>query len=73
MPSQIDLDMIVADNPDIDLEEFKKGEEALKSLRQTGAVRPSAYGLDTPESKKQIRHNDDVSVSGGTTAFRRLR
>jgi len=73
MPSQIDLDKIIADNPNVDLEEFKKGEEALKSLHRTGAVRPSTYGLDTPESKGKIRHNEDANRPECNSAFRRLR
>ena len=73
MPTQIDLDKIIADNPNVDLEEFKKGEEVLKSLHRTGAVRPSTYGLDTPESKKEIRHNEDANRTGCRSEFRRLR
>jgi hypothetical protein len=74
MPSQLDLDKIIADNPDVDLEEFKKGEEALKSLHRTGTVRRSTYELDTPESKREIRQNEDTEDRPSCApAFRRLR
>jgi hypothetical protein len=73
MHTQIDVDKIIADNPNVDLEEFKKGEEALRSLNRSGAVRPSTYGLDTPESKKELRHHEDVKRPECNSAFRRLR
>jgi hypothetical protein len=73
MPAQIDLDKIIADNPNVDLEEFKKGEEALRSLQRTGSVRPSTYGLDTPESRREIRHHEDAKRPECSPAFRRLR
>jgi hypothetical protein len=73
MPSQLDLDKIIADNPNVDLEEFKKGEETLKSLHRTGTVRRSTYELDTPESKRQIRPNEDSGRPSCAPAYRRLR
>jgi len=72
MPTQIDLGKIIADNPNVDAEELKKTEEALKSLHQTGVVRRSTYGLETPESKKEIRHSGDES-SASAAPIRRLR
>jgi hypothetical protein len=57
MPKQIDLDKMIADNPNVDPEALRKAEEALKNLHQTGVVQRSTYGLETPESKKQLRHS----------------
>ena len=57
MPKQIDIDKIIADNPNVDPEALRKAEEALKNLNQTGVVRHSTYGLETPETKQEIRHS----------------
>ncbi|MGA3056049.1 MAG: hypothetical protein ABSD63_17715 [Candidatus Korobacteraceae bacterium] len=71
MPKQVDLEKIIADNPSVDPEELRKAEEALKSLNRTGVVRRSTYGLETPESKKEIRHSEETA--GSAMPFRRLR
>jgi hypothetical protein len=60
MPKQIDLEKIITDNPSVDRGELKKAEEALKSLKKTGVVQRSTYGLETPESKKEIRHSEEA-------------
>jgi hypothetical protein len=74
MPKQLDVNKIVADNPAVDQKALEKAQEAIRDLHQTGAVRRSSYGLETPESKKRLRHSDD-SVRGGaqSAAVRRLR
>jgi len=61
MAKQIDLEKIIADNPNVDAKELKKAEEVLKNLNRTGAVKRSTYGLETPESKKEIRHSEDAA------------
>ncbi len=72
MPKQqLDIDKIIADNPNVDPEALKKAEEALKNLNQTGVIRRSTYGLETPESKKEIRHGSQVT--SGEMPVRRLR
>ena len=73
MPTQIDLEKIIADNPNVDPEELRKAGEALKSLHQTGVVRRSTYGLETPESKKELRHSEGATRSATTLPIRRLR
>jgi hypothetical protein len=73
MPKQLNLEKIIADNPNIDPEELKKAEEALKDLHQTGVVRPSTYGLETPESKKNLRYSSDEDRRQTETLVRRLR
>lgn len=71
MPKQIELEKIIADNPNVDPEELKRAEEALKNLNRTGVVQRSTYGLETPESKKEIRHSEDTARSA--MPIRRLR
>jgi hypothetical protein len=73
MPKQINLEKIIADNPQIDPEELKKAEEALKNLRQTGIVKHSTYGLETPESKKNLRYSKEARRSAREPAVRQLR
>ncbi len=73
MPKQIELEKIIADNPNVDPEELKKAEEALRNLKQTGMVRRSTYGLETPESKKEIRHSEETERSASAVPVRRLR
>ncbi len=73
MPSRIDFDKIVADNPDLDLELFRKGEKELEALQRTGAVRPSTYSLDTPESKRGSHSREGSAHTGYERATRRLR
>jgi hypothetical protein len=63
MPRQLDVQKIIAHNPKIDAEALEKGIEALKKLAQTGVVKPSAYSLETPDSKRSFQHcGDAVSV-----------
>ena len=73
MPRQLDLDKIIADNPHVDPEALKKAQEALRNLNQTGVVRRSTYELETPESRKEIRHNRQSSLSSAEMPVRRLR
>lgn len=74
MPSQIDIDKVAKLNPKVDLDEFRKGEEMLKALRESGTVRPSTYGLSTPESKKQIRPIEEQAPRPDCLpSFRKLR
>lgn len=73
MPTRIDLEKIIADNPNVNPEELRKAEEAIKSLRQTGVVRRSSYGLETPESKREIRHSEEMIRAASTPPLRRLR
>lgn len=73
MPKQLDIDQIIADNPNIDGDELKKVQEALRELHQTGAVKRSTYGLETPESKKNLRYSQEAYRSAREPAVRRLR
>ena len=67
------MEKIIADNPNVDPEELRKAEEALKGLSKTGVVRRSTYGLETPESKKEIRHSQETERSTSAMPVRRLR
>jgi hypothetical protein len=75
MPTRIDVEQTAAKNPKIDLDEFRKGEDALKALRESGTVKRSTYDLGTPESKQYIRpaREEDGSPPECLPAFRRLR
>ena len=73
MPAGIDIEKIAARNPKVDIEDFKKGAEVLKDLQQLGTVRPSTYGVGTPESKRIIRPVHEDEASNRLPAFRRLR
>jgi hypothetical protein len=73
MPKRLDLDKIIADNPNIDADELKKAQEALQNLHQTGTVKRSTYGLETPESKKNLRYSKEAYRSAREPAVRRLR
>jgi LysM repeat protein len=73
MPPQLDVEKIIADNPNIDADELKKAQEALQDLHQTGKVKRSTYGLETPESKKNIRYSEEAYRSAREPAVRRLR
>ncbi len=73
MPKQLDIDKIIADNPNIDSEALRKAEEALKDLSHTGVVKRSTYGLETPESKKNLRYSEEAYRSAREPAVRRLR
>ena len=73
MPEEIDVDKIATANPRIDLDEFRRGEDALKALQRSGAVRRSTYALGTPESKRFIRPTPDEEVPECLPALRRLR
>jgi hypothetical protein len=70
MPTQIDLEKIIEENPQVDSEELKKGQEALRELYRSGVVQRSTYELDTPESKGNIRHCEDT---GDLSHFHRIR
>ena len=72
MLKQKELKKIIADNPNVDPAELKKAEEALRNLKQTGVVRRSTYGLETPESKRQIRHSEATDRSASAMPIRRL-
>jgi len=69
---QLDVEKIIADNPNVDAEALKKAEEALKDLNKTGAVRRSTYGLETPESKGEMRRRESCIMSS-EAPMRRLR
>lgn len=73
MPSPLNLDKIVADNPNVDLEFLRKGEKALETLQRTGTVRPSTYELDTPESKRGDHFRGSASRTGYERTARKLR
>jgi hypothetical protein len=73
MPSPLNLDKIVADNPGVDLELLRKGEKTLETLQRTGTVRPSTYELDTPESKRNTHFRGGASQAGYERMARRLR
>jgi len=70
MPTQINLDEIIAENPNVDAEELRKGRNALEELQRTGVVRRSGYSLTTPESKKELRPERTTSDCLGS--FRKL-
>ena len=72
MPKRIDLEKLIADNPNVDSEDLKKAEEALKDLHRTGVVRRSTYSLETPESKKNLRYSKETYRSAREPAVRRL-
>lgn len=73
MATQIDVEKIISNNPNVDPDQFRRGEEALKELQRTGAVRRSSYGLDTPESKRGIHPAGEQDTPECLPAFRRLR
>ena len=73
MPAQLDIDKMIADNPNVDVQELRKGEEALTNLQRSGAVRRSSYGLDTPESKRDIRPTRERDFPDCLSAFRKLK
>jgi hypothetical protein len=73
MPAQINVEQIIADNRSIDIELFKKSEEALKELQRTGAVRRSTYGLGSPEAKQNPIHHGEDDGMDHLLSFRRLR
>lgn len=53
---EIDVDKIIATNPKIDRNALERGAEVLRKLEKTGAVKPSAYSLETPDSRKSIKY-----------------
>jgi hypothetical protein len=73
MPAQIDIDKIASVNSKIDLDELKRGEDALKRLQKSGTVKRSNYDLGTPESKKYIRPTTEEYRKDCLPHFRKLR
>jgi HrpA-like RNA helicase len=72
MPKHLDLDKIIADNPHVDPKELEKAQSALKDLHRTGIVKRSTYGLETPESKKNVRLSTDENRPASQPVIRRL-
>lgn len=73
MADQINIEKIAADNPNIDLQKLKEGQELLRDLQKTGSVTRSTYSLDTPESKREIRPAGGHDSPDCLSAYRRLR
>jgi len=73
MARALDIDKIATDNPRVNIRQLREGQDALRRLQQSGSVRRSNYGLDTPESKREIRPARDEDVPDCLPAFRRLR
>lgn len=73
MASQINIEKIASDNPRVDLQKLKEGQELLRDLQKSGSVVRSGYGLDTPESKRDIRPTGDHDASDCLPSYRRLR
>jgi hypothetical protein len=71
--TQLNIDKIASDNPRVDLRQLKEGQDLLESLQQSGSVSHSGYGLDTPESKREIRPTSDQEALDCLPAHRRLR
>lgn len=55
MPKKLDIEKIIATNPNVDVNELKRATEVLKALQETGLVRPSTYGLETPDRMRQMQ------------------
>ena len=72
MPTQLDIDKIIADNPSVDKNALREGEKALHDLQRTGAVKRSTYGLNTPESKRELRPSEEQETPDCLPSFRRL-
>ena len=64
---QLDIETIIARNPKISRADLAKGAEVLRELEQSGAVRPSSYGLETADRARIRCTEDEVCIS-----FRRL-
>ena len=52
---KLDVKQIVTKNKNVDATKLRQGLDALEDLRKTGIVRPSQYGLETPETKRSVR------------------
>jgi hypothetical protein len=64
---QLDVEEIIAKNPNVNRNDLAKGADALRALEKTGAVRQYTYGIETAD-RKNIRHDEDeVCVVRGAT------
>jgi hypothetical protein len=73
MPVQLEVEKIAAKNPKIDIDEFRKSEEVLKRLQESGTVKRSTYGLGMPESKQHLHPTVEDEHQDCLPSFRRLR
>lgn len=65
---QLDIETIIAKNPKISRADLAKGAEVLRELEESGAVRPSTYGLETADRARMIRcTEDEVCIIRGAT------
>jgi hypothetical protein len=58
MPEPIDLDEVLANNPQIDPDKLDEARELLRRLREKG-VRPRGYGLAPPFGGRRAIAKDD--------------
>lgn len=72
MKVQIDVKKIIDKNPQIDGEVLRKTQEILRGLVENGVQR-SGYGLETPESKKELRHSQEIAQSLCGASLRNVR
>jgi hypothetical protein len=66
--TQLNVENIIASNPRISREAFQKGIETLRKLERSGAVKPSTYSLETPDSRRTVRYcYEEVEIRRGAT------
>jgi hypothetical protein len=73
MPSQLDVERVIRQNPKIDRNELRRGQELLVELYQSGMVQRYTYDLETPESKGDIRFSPIAASQESSSALRRIR